>query len=137
MPSTDYEVYYLSKNKDVLNAIILASDFETAGIYLDKYLQKGKKNNPDAVAKLQKFLNDFLNAGIKVDGIFGAKTDKFVRQFQSSHGDKILTPWGLKGPTGIVYLTTVTEINNIMCPALNLPIPTLVPTISNPDFPKL
>ncbi len=37
VPSTDYEVYYLSKNKDVLNAIILASDFETAGIYLDKY----------------------------------------------------------------------------------------------------
>lgn len=37
IPSTDYEVYYLSKNKKILNSKILASACATAKIYLDKY----------------------------------------------------------------------------------------------------
>jgi len=37
IPSTDYEVYYLSKNKEELKAIVLASDCKTAKIYLDKF----------------------------------------------------------------------------------------------------
>jgi carbamoyl-phosphate synthase large subunit len=37
IPSTDYEIYYLSKNKNKLKAIVLASDATTAKIYLDKY----------------------------------------------------------------------------------------------------
>ncbi len=37
IPSTDYEVYYLSENKNQLNAIIVASDSKTAKTYLDKY----------------------------------------------------------------------------------------------------
>jgi carbamoyl-phosphate synthase large subunit len=37
IPSTDYEIYYLSENKNQLNAIIVASDSKTAKIYLDKY----------------------------------------------------------------------------------------------------
>ena len=37
LPSTDYEVYYLSKNSDVLNAKVVASEAATAKIYLDKY----------------------------------------------------------------------------------------------------
>ncbi len=100
------------------------------GVYLDKYLRMGSDNNPVAVEALQKFLNQFMNAGLTVDGKFGGLTDKFVRLFQTAHADKILTPWGLPAnkPTGIVYLTTTTEINNIMCPELQLPIPTnLVP----------
>lgn len=38
IPSTDYEVYYLSLNKDNINATILASDYNTSKIYLDKFL---------------------------------------------------------------------------------------------------
>ncbi|MDE2399779.1 MAG: DUF11 domain-containing protein [Patescibacteria group bacterium] len=110
----------------------------SCGIYLDKYLKMGKKNNNvAAVKKVQKFLNDFLKAGIKEDGVFGAQTDKNVKAFQLAHKDKILTPWNLKIPTGIVYLTTTTEINNIMCPSLNIPIPTnLIPFSKHPDTPK-
>lgn len=37
IPSTDYEVYYLSENKEKLNAVILASEAKTAKTYLDKY----------------------------------------------------------------------------------------------------
>ncbi len=38
IPTTDYEVYYLSLNKEELNTIITVSDADTAKIYLDKYL---------------------------------------------------------------------------------------------------
>lgn len=37
IPSTDYEVYYLSANVDLLNTKVAASDATTAKIYLDKY----------------------------------------------------------------------------------------------------
>ena len=37
IPSTDYEVYYLSLNKLAINAIIVASDSTVAKLYLDKY----------------------------------------------------------------------------------------------------
>ena len=36
-PSTDYEVYFLSKFKDKLKAVIVASDAIVAKTYLDKY----------------------------------------------------------------------------------------------------
>lgn len=38
IPSTDYEVYYLSKYKDILACTTAVSDVNTANIYLDKYL---------------------------------------------------------------------------------------------------
>lgn len=37
LPSTDYEIFYLSKNKDILKAEVVASDSNTAKTYLDKY----------------------------------------------------------------------------------------------------
>lgn len=37
IPSTDYEVYYLSENAEKLNTVVVASEAKTAKIYLDKY----------------------------------------------------------------------------------------------------
>jgi carbamoyl-phosphate synthase large subunit len=51
LPSTDYEIYYLSKNADNLNAVVVASDANIAKIYLDKYesyLYLSKNNIPFA-----------------------------------------------------------------------------------------
>ena len=109
----------------------------TCGIYVDKFLKIGLKgNNKEAVIKVQKFLNQYLNTNLVIDGIFGIKTDAALREFQSKHADKILTPWKLGTPTGIFYLTTQTAVNNIMCPPLNLPIPTLIPIPQNSSFPQ-
>ena len=109
----------------------------TCGIYVDKFMKKGLKgNDEEAVKKVQIFLNDYMGSNLKVDGKFGIKTDTALRAFQAKQSGKVLDPWGLSAPTGIFYLTTQTEVNNIMCPALNLPIPTLIPTDQNPDFPK-
>lgn len=38
IPSTDYEVYYLALNKEVVNAQIVTCDAERAKMFLDKYL---------------------------------------------------------------------------------------------------
>ncbi len=108
----------------------------SCGIYADKFLRKGYKNDKNAVMKLQKFLNDFTKARLKEDGKFGKGTEKALKKFQLAHADKILVPWNLKSPTGIFYITTQTKVNNIMCPELNLPIPALTPIELNPLAPK-
>lgn len=121
---------YLKPQGQVLGA-------ETScGIYVDKFIRKGYKNDTSAVSKVQKFLNDYLQARLKEDGKYGSKTESWVKKFQSAHKDKILIPWNLKSPTGIFYLTTQTEVNNIMCPDLKLPIPELIPIETNPLAPK-
>ncbi len=109
----------------------------TCGIYLDKFLRKGYKNDPESVKKIQKFLNDYLKSNLPITGFFGTLTDAEVKKFQWMHKDSILTPWKLNSPTGIVYLTTTKKINEIMCPELNLANPELVPFEQNPDSPKL
>jgi hypothetical protein len=112
----------------------------SCGIYVDKFLRKGYKNNVEAVKKLQKFLNDFTKAGLKEDGKFGGGTEKALKKFQSDHYATVIAPWvkfnKTKGATGIFYQTTQTEVNNIMCPDLKLPIPTLIPIEKHPDAPK-
>jgi len=80
-------------------------------------------------------LNDNMNSGLVLDNIFGPNTEAALKAFQLAHADKILAPWKLTKPTGIFYLTTQTEVNNIMCPDLNLPIPALVPYGQNPLVP--
>jgi hypothetical protein len=103
------------------------------GLYLDDFLKMGKKNNKDEVKKLQTFLNDYLKLKPKlaVNGIFGIQTYKAVLKFQEQESDYVIKPWvGLtlkdsKKGTGWVYKTTVTRINNIMCPELNLQNPPL------------
>lgn len=49
IPTTDYEMYYLSNSSDILNATIVASEAKTAKTYLDKYstyLYLSKNNIP-------------------------------------------------------------------------------------------
>ena len=56
-PTTDYEIYYLSLNKNVIHAVIAASDADIAKTYLDKYLtfqQHEKLNIPFAQSWLPK-----------------------------------------------------------------------------------
>ena len=63
IPSTDYEIYFLSKHAAEINAVIAASGEETTGIYLDKYktwLHHNKYNIPFAKAYLpSEYNNEF------------------------------------------------------------------------------
>ena len=111
---------------------------ETAcGIYVDKFLRKGYKNNKDAVLKVQQFLNQYEGNKLSEDGFYGLGTENAVKSFQQKYADDILKPWKINKPTGIFYLTTQTKVNNIMCPELALPIPqNLVPFSKNVETPK-
>ncbi|HWA32372.1 MAG TPA: peptidoglycan-binding protein [Candidatus Paceibacterota bacterium] len=109
----------------------------SCGIYVDKYLRVGYHNDPENVRKVQTFLNSYMNAGLVVDGIYGPKTADAVGAFQVARAQNVLAPWGLTVPTKIFYLTTQTEVNNIMCPSLGLPIPAPLTNFSlNPNTPN-
>ncbi len=106
----------------------------SCGIYLDDFLKMGWKNRVEQVKKLQTFLNDYLKLSPKlpVNGMFGMQTFKAVVKFQEQESDLVLQPWvgvtlkDAKKGTGFVYKTTITRINNIMCPDLNLATPPAV-----------
>ncbi len=103
----------------------------TCGLHLGNYLRYGAKNNPEDVKKLQEFLNKYEGENLPVTGVFGKLTRDAVIRFQQKYGEQILKPWISAGHknmdkgTGYVYKTTTRWINNMYCPSLNLPIPTL------------
>lgn len=49
-------------------------------------LSLGSINDKETVKQLQQLLNEKNGAGLQVDGIFGAKTEKAVRDYQSANG---------------------------------------------------
>ncbi len=107
---------------------------ESCGIYINSHFKLGSsKNNSEQVKKLQTFLNKWLGSNIPVTGFYGPLTFVQVKKFQEKYGDDILKPWGLTGPTGIVYLSTVKKINQLECPELSLELPPLVPWSLNPN----
>jgi len=66
-----------------------------------------------------------------MNGKLDAETVKAVKEFQTKFKAEIITPWFKAGflknenPTGFVNKTTIRVINNIICPQLSLPLPTL------------
>ena len=100
---------------------------ETCGLYMGQHLRRDfPENSVDQVIKLQEFLNKHGFGPVEVTGQFGAATEEAVKRFQAAYGDQILVPWNIDAPTGLVYLTTLRQINLIECPHLVLQIPELV-----------
>lgn len=106
----------------------------SCGLYMDKHLRFGsKKNNKEQVTKLQQFLNNNGFGPIPVTGIFGPLTEAAVKALQAKYAENVLNPWNLSGPTGLVYLSTLRQINLLACPDLALQLPPLVPWSQNPN----
>ena len=108
----------------------------SCGLYMDKFIRSGKNNNVDQVKKLQTFLNKWMGSNLPVTGFYGPLTLAALNAFQIKYAPNVLTPWGLSGPTGIVYLTTLRWINMLECPDLALQLPALVNWSSNPSVPR-
>ena len=90
---------------------------QECGVYVRKYLRFGSKSNDkEQTIKVQTFLNKSMNANLPVTGFYGPQTVRAVKAFQLKYASEILTPWNIKAPTGIVYLTTANQINKIECP---------------------
>ena len=83
--------------------------------YLLEYIKLGADNNPYEVEKLEKFLNDYEGESLVVNGIYEKSDFEAVKRFQSKYGSEVLSPWGLKGPTGYVYYTTKKKVNELYC----------------------
>jgi hypothetical protein len=94
-------------------------------------LAQGLTNNPSQVKALQGFLNGEVNAGLPTTGFFGSLTKNAVNAFQLKYWQDVLAPWVPFGlptdhtTTGIVGKTTAWKINEVYCPSLGLPAPTL------------
>lgn len=91
--------------------------------YITKYMRFGSFNDPKEVTKLQTFLKDTEGfTDLEVTGIFDLATRTAVQKFQERYAGEILTPWGIKNPTGYVYYTTQKKVNEIYC-AYNMGFP--------------
>ena len=101
---------------------------ETCGLFLNQHLRQGNPaNDPEQVRKLQEFLNKYGYGNFTPTGYFGPLTFAAVLKFQIEYAASILFPWNLSEPTGLVYLTTIRQINLLECPALATGVPELVP----------
>lgn len=64
-----------------------AADTETARFASDRaVLARGRGADPDSVRALQTYLNQAINADLKVDGKFGPKTERALMVFQAKAG---------------------------------------------------
>lgn len=98
---------------------------------LTDFMREGMANNPGQVTLLQAFLNGEMGSGLPTTGFFGLLTTAAVNSFQLRYWEEVLKPWADIGmgqehtPTGFVYKTTLWKINDIKCPDLDAPFPTL------------
>jgi peptidoglycan hydrolase-like protein with peptidoglycan-binding domain len=99
------------------------------GPYLLKYIKLGAKNDSSEVRKLQTFLNNYEGEELTVDGKYKKTDYDAVKRFQVKYSKDVLTPWGLIKPTGYVYKTTITKINQIICPGESFAKPFIIPVV--------
>ncbi len=83
--------------------------------YLVQKIGFGRKNSTTEVKKLEQFLNNHEHESLKIDGYYSATDERAVRRFQQKYRREILAPWGLRTPTGNVFITTVSKINQLYC----------------------
>lgn len=99
-----------------------ASDGEVLGasscVQFTTYNRQG--NSGGEIMALQVFLNEYMNAGLVVDGVYGRSTTQAVHDFQAFHWSEIIDPWTpplSPNTTGWAYKTTRATINAIIkCP---------------------
>lgn len=88
--------------------------------YLTGFIHTGAQNDANQVKRLQYVLHDFEGATLEVHGVYDAATLAAVHIFQAKYASDILTPWGIKNPTGYVYVTTRKKINEVYCRSTKL-----------------
>ncbi|MCK5487680.1 MAG: hypothetical protein KAI86_15790, partial [Desulfobacterales bacterium] len=83
--------------------------------YLLEYIKLGADNNPIEVEKLERFLNEFENENLAVNGVYEQVDFDAVSRFQEKYLNEVLSPWNHDSSTGYVYITTKKRINEIYC----------------------
>ena len=83
--------------------------------YLFGFMRYGQRNNYNETLKLEKFLRDYRNEEVPLDGFYGRDDEAAVIRLQREYAADVLTPWGLRAPTGYVFQTTRQKINELYC----------------------
>lgn len=98
---------------------------------LKGFVKLGDQNSLTDVLILQNFLNNHMNAGVSLTGIYNIPTFNAVKAFQAKYYASVIAPWHTYLPgmnsTGYVYQTTRYQINKILCPEKAGLFPTLIP----------
>lgn len=106
----------VAEGADQPEVVLAPEEPRSCDQYIYESIRSGARNNPEEVRKLQNFLNKFAGfTGIGETGIYDKATEAAVKKFQEENTDEVLSPWGLDGPTGYVYITTRKKINDIYC----------------------
>ena len=101
------------------------------GKYLTRELRPLQDNDTDDIIRLQALINETTGANLPLTGVFGLRTLGAFKEFQLKYRSTIIDPWVANGSikngraTGLVGTTTLWTINNMICPSLQLPKPTL------------
>lgn len=97
---------------------VLGADIGPSCIRFTEYHDTGDTGGE--IRALQVFLNEYMDAGLTVDGVYSVATTQAVHDFQAMHWDDIIDPWTpplSPNTTGREYKTTRATINAIMdCP---------------------
>lgn len=94
--------------------VLGASDEATCPVFT-KFHKKGDVGGE--VSMIQQFLNEHMQAGLTVDGVYGPGTEKAVHVFQQKYWDQTIKPWTpeLSGKTtGRWYKTTRAWANELV-----------------------
>ncbi len=73
------------------------------------------QNDAGDVKDLEDFLNAFEGESLEVNWVYEQADVEAVKRLQLKYASEVLTPWGIKNPTGYVYKTTTKKINDIYC----------------------
>ncbi|MDD5606633.1 MAG: LPXTG cell wall anchor domain-containing protein, partial [Candidatus Pacebacteria bacterium] len=135
--SSESQGEVLGESDEPEGEVLGATDTIACGIYLYENIFYGANNNPEEVEKLQVFLNEHMQEGLPVTGVYGDLSKEAVNRFQLAYKEEILRPWveigvlpNVNTPTGNVFITTRRWINMLKCSELNILIPDLSQYVS-------
>lgn len=88
----------LQRISTIIDTATVTASYTPKGAYTGKLPTKPVKkgNKGENVKRVQTFLNWCLDAGLKVDGVAGKATDKWIRKWQSKYGLKADGTFGSK-----------------------------------------
>ncbi len=94
--------------------ILSSSASSSCPVVHSMMLKRGGPNDPKDVMRLQAFLRASEHADVDISGEFDAKTEVAVMVFQKKYKET-LTPWDATKASGVVFITTIKKINQVVC----------------------
>jgi hypothetical protein len=110
------EYNYSPTSTDPVTATVAAAPAANSSTCPDfGYAKIGEDNNADQVHNLQTFLRESEHLDVGVNGTFDVKTEQAVEAFQKKYMSDVMGPWDATRASGIVNLTTVKKVRQLLC----------------------